>query len=265
MANTNKSLTGRVKTKKEIEILQEGGSRLAKILASIVREVKPGVSTYELDKLAEALIIQSGGTPSFKGYKIRETRIPYPCSLCTSINDEVVHAIPKKNRTLKEGDIIGLDIGMKWPAKDGLYTDMAVTIGMGKISPEAARLIQGTKEALEIGIKIVKPGVRVGDMGFAVQTHLEKLGLGVIRDLAGHGVGHEVHEPPLIPNFGRPGTGAEILEGMVIAIEPMATLGTAEVDLDEDEWTFRTADGSLAAHFEHTVAVTKDGTEILTK
>lgn len=254
-----------IKTKKEIEVLREGGRYLAKILASIVREAKLGISTYDLDKFGEALIIKSGGTPSFKGYKIKETRVPYPCSLCASINDEVVHAIPNKDRVLKEGDIIGLDIGMKWPKEDGLYTDMAVTVGIGKISPEAARLIQDTKEALEIGIKIVKPGVRVGDIGFAVQTSLEKYGFGIIRDLAGHGVGHEVHEPPLIPNFGRPGTGAEILEGMVIAIEPMATLGGWKVDLDDDEWTFRTADGSLAAHFEHTVAVTKSGADILTE
>ena len=262
-----------IKTKKEIEVLREGGKKLAKILESVIRATRPGISTYELDKLGEALIIQSGGIPSFKGYEIKETKIPYPCSLCTSVNDEVVHAVPNKGRVLKEGDIIGLDIGMLWPSgalakeangQDGLYTDMAVTIGIGKISAEAERLIRGTDEALEIGIKAVKPGARVGDIGFAVQTHLEKLGLGVIRDLAGHGVGHEVHEPPLIPNFGRPGTGAEIVEGMVIAIEPMATLGGWKVELDDDEWTFRTADGSLSAHFEHTIAVTKSGAEVLT-
>jgi methionyl aminopeptidase len=253
-----------IKNKKEIEILRGCGKKLAKILASIIREARPGISTYDLDKVGEELIIRSGGTPSFKGYRIKETRIPYPCSLCTSINDEVVHAIPRKNIILKEGDIIGLDIGMLWPAKDGLYTDMAVTVGVGEISSEAKRLIQGTKEALEIGIASVWSGVKVGDIGFAIQTHLEKYGFGIIRDLAGHGVGHEVHEPPLIPNFGRPGTGAEILEGMVIAIEPMATLGGWKVELDDDDWTFRTADGSLSAHFEHTVAVTEDGAEVLT-
>lgn len=254
-----------IKTKKEINTLREGGKLLAKILEEVIREIKPGISTYELDKAGEALIIQSGGTPSFKGYRIKETKVPYPCSLCISINDEVVHAIPKKDRILKEGDIVGLDIGMRWPGKDGLYTDMAVTVGVGKISKEAEKLIKETKEALEVGIKVVKPGAKTGDIGFAVQEYLEKYGFGVIRDLAGHGVGHEVHEPPLIPNFGRPNVGVEFREGMVIAVEPMATLGTDEVELDDDEWTFRTADGSLAAHFEHTLAITKDGAEILTK
>ncbi len=264
-----------IKTKEEIDILREGGRRLAGILAAVVKEVKPGVSTLKLDGLAEGLIFESGGTPSFKGYRIRETSVPYPASLCTSINDEVVHAIPRKDRILKEGDIIGLDIGMAWPCKfpisnfqfpiKPLFTDLAVTVGIGKISKEAERLIRATKEALDIGIKGIRPGVRIGDVSFAIQNHLEKQGLGIIRDLAGHGVGYEVHEEPLIPNYGKPGTGPEIKDGMVLAIEPMATLGDWRIVLDDDEWTFRTADGSLAAHFEHTIAVTKGGVEVLTK
>lgn len=257
-------MAGSIKSKEEIAILREGGKRLAEILEKVAKAVKPGVSTSELDGLAEGLIFAYQGTPSFKGYKIRETKIPYPGSLCASVNDEVVHAIPRRERILKEGDIIGLDIGMRYPTQNGLYTDAAVTVGVGEISVEADKLIRLTKEALETGIKMVRAGARVGDIGHAVQKFLENNKLGVVRDLAGHGVGHAVHEEPLIPNYGKPGSGPELKEGMVIAIEPMATLGGWRVVLDDDEWTFRSADGSLAAHFEHTVAVTKDGAEVLT-
>lgn len=237
---------------------------MAEILAKVAREAKSGVSTLALDRTGESLIFAYQGMPSFKGYRIKEAKVPYPCSLCISINDEVVHALPRENRILQEGDVVGIDIGMKWPSKNGLYTDMAVTIGIGKISAEAERLLRVTKEALDIGIKAVCPGARIGDIGSAVQKVLERERFGIVRDLAGHGVGHEVHEEPLIPNFGRPGTGIEIKAGMVLAIEPMATLGNAKVKLDEDGWTFRTADGGLAAHFEHTVAVTNTGAEVLT-
>lgn len=261
-----------IKTTEEIEILREGGKRLAAILAKVAEATSAGVSTLELDKLAEGLIFASGGIPSFKGYRIKETSTPFPCSLCVSVNDEVVHAIPRADRILKEGDAVGLDIGMRWPAfakatagkPSGLYTDTAITIGIGKISKEAERLIRATKGALDIGIKAVHAGARVGDISFAIQRHLEKNNLGIIRDLAGHGVGYEVHEEPFIPNYGKAGAGPELKEGMVIAIEPMATLGDWRVELQDDEWTFRTADGSLAAHFEHTVAVTENGVEILT-
>ncbi len=237
---------------------------MAEILAKVVREAKPGVSTLALDRTGEGLIFASGGTPSFKGYRSKGDRAPYPCSLCISVNDEVVHALPRENRILQEGDVVGIDIGMKWPSKNGLYTDMAVTVGIGKISAGAERLLRVTKKALDIGIKAVCPGARIGDIGSAVQKVLERDHLGVVRDLAGHGVGHEVHEEPLIPNFGRPGTGMEIKAGMVLAIEPMATLGNAKVELDKDGWTFRTADRGLAAHFEHTVVVTENGAEVLT-
>ncbi len=273
-----------IKTREEIVILREGGRRLAQILQKVVQAAKPGVSTFDLDRLAEELIFSSGGKPAFKGYRIRETRSPYPASLCVSTNDEVVHGIPRKDRIFKDGDVVGLDIGMQWPASakatagkpvsqmsnvkgqmSGLYTDMAVTIGIGKISSERERLLRLTRESLDIGINEVKPGAQVGDIGYAIECHLKKHGLGVVRDLGGHGVGYELHEEPLIPNYGRPHSGPELKEGMVIAIEPMATLGDWRVVLDRDEWTFRTADGSLAAHFEHTVAVTKSGGEILTR
>lgn len=273
-----------IKNPEEIELLREGGRRLAKILERVVEASKLGLSTWELDRLAEGLIFEYGGKPSFKGYRIKGVSRSYPCSLCVSINDEVVHAIPRKEQILREGDIVGLDIGMWWPVRSAassfqfpvsgynreklagaLCTDMAVTVGVGKISTEAQKLLDATRESLEVGIRAVRPGAKIGDISFVIQQHLEKNKLGIIRDLAGHGVGYEVHEEPLIPNFGKPGTGPELKEGMVIAIEPMATLGDWRVILQDDDWTFKTADGSIAAHFEHTVAVIESGVEVLTK
>ena len=251
-----------IKTKEEIDLIREGGHRLGAILAEVAASARPGVSAAELDRRAERLILAAGGLPAFKGYRVKETRIPYPASLCVSVNDEVVHAIPHADRIFKDGDVVGLDIGMRYQK---LYTDMAVTVGIGKISSDAARLIRTTKEALAIGIQEVHPGAHVGDIGAAIETHLIKEKLGIIRDLAGHGVGYALHEEPLIPNYGKKGQGPELREGMVIAIEPMATLGGWRVMLDDDEWTFRTADGSIAAHFEHTVAVVAGGVEILTE
>lgn len=251
----------RIKTKEEIALMRDGGRRLGHILRRLTGEVKPGVSTRDLDLLAERLIIAEKGTPVFKGYKIQEARTVFPASICVSINDEVVHGIPRVERILHAGDIVGIDIGMRWK---GLVTDMAITMGVGKISSDAERLIRITKESLAVGIAVARPGGTIGDIGYAVGTHLKAAGLGVIRDLAGHGVGYELHEPPLIPNYGKPGTGAALQEGMVIAIEPMATLGGWRIVLDNDEWTFRTADESLAAHFEHTIAVGKEGAYVLT-
>lgn len=254
-------MAGRTKNEEEIAILRECGRRLAGILCRVAAEARPSISTRDLDLIAEQLIIAEHGTPVFKGYKIKEAKTAFPASICASINDEIVHGIPHERRILKEGDIIGIDIGMRW---NGLVTDMAVTVGIGKISSDAERLIRATQEALDAGIAAVRPGAHIGDIGCAIEARLKKDNLGIIRDLAGHGVGYELHEPPLIPNYGKPGTGAVLQEGMVIAIEPMATLGGWRIILDADEWTFRTADGSLAAHFEHTVAVTRTGTEILT-
>ena len=255
-------MTSMLKSPEEIKILREGGRQLAAILVKVAAAAKPGVSTLGLDRLAESLIFSCEGVPVFKGYQPKGAVSSYPASLCVSINDELVHAIPRKSKILKEGDVVGLDIGMRWR---GLVTDMAVTVGVGKISRDAERLIRATKEALDIGIFTVRPGAKLGDVGHAIEDRLKKDKLGVIRDLAGHGVGYELHEDPLVPNYGSPGMGIELKEGMVIAIEPMATLGDWRVTLGEDGWTFRTSDGSLAAHFEHTVVVTKDGAEVLTK
>lgn len=264
-----------VKTPEEIVMLREGGAHLAAILEEVVARVAPGISTFELDRFAEQKIVECGGRPSFKGYRIKGIRTPYPASLCTSINNEVVHAIPSAARILKEGDIIGLDIGMEWPVGDvaaekkssrGFFTDMALTIGVGKISPDAARLIRITEDALSAGIAAVRAGVHTGDIGAAVEKVLKQERLGVIRDLAGHGVGYQVHEDPLIPNFGTAGTGPVLKENMVIAIEPMATLGGDwRIKLLPDQWTYATRDGSLAAHFEHTLVVLRDGAEVLTR
>lgn len=255
-----------IKNKKELEILREGGKRLAAVLADIAEAAKERVTTKELDNLAEKLILKAGGKPSFKGYKVYGAPTAYPGTLCVSINEEVVHGIPN-DRALKNGDIVGLDIGMLWPsgasAKEaGFYTDTATTIlvGGGK-----NKLIDATKKSLEIGISKVHAGVRVGDIGFVIQQHLEKEGFGVVRELVGHGVGKAVHEEPEIPNWGRVGEGPALREGEVIAIEPMATEGKFSVKLAKDGWTWVTRDGSRSAHFEHTMVVTKDGAEVLTK
>ena len=285
------------KTAEEIETLKHGGRLLAGVLAQVAGAVRPGVSAKALDTLAEKLIREAGGEPSFKGYNPYGAAIPYPAALCVSINDEVVHAIPTEDRILQDGDLVGLDIGMFWPqpathlrqdfggqASDKqqatrgvksqelrvkgrlpMATDTAVTVGVGKISPMAEKLLRATRESLERGIAVVRAGAHVGDIGAAIQSHIEAHGFGVVRDLAGHGVGYKVHEDPFIPNYGEKGKGLVLQEGMVIAIEPMATEGTWRVTLDPNEWCYRTADGKLAAHFEHTVVVTKDGCEVVTK
>lgn len=255
-----------VKREEEKTILRTGGEKLAKVLASVAKEARPDISTLELDKYAEGLIISAGGAPAFKGYRIKGVSRPYPGTLCVSVNDEIVHAIPRKDKILYEGDIVGIDIGMRWPRQGGvqLYTDMAVTIGVGEAAKEARRLVAVTEKALEIGISEVAPGKFIGDIGYSIHKYLSGEGLGVIRDLAGHGIGYRLHEEPLIPNFGVRGQGGKIVEGMVIAIEPMATLGGWQIFLDKDQWTFRTVDKSLAAHFEHTVLVTSTGAEVLT-
>ena len=276
-----------IKTKEELDLMRENGKRLARILETVVAAAHAGVSTGDLDGLAEHLIIEAGGMPSFKGYRIKGVSRSYPATMCISINEEIVHGIPRKDRILREGDIVGLDIGMWWPVQPTahedrmslapkirpaeigkkekpLCTDMAVTIGIGKISSEAQRLMDATRTSLEIGIAHVKAGVTVGDVGNAIEQYLKKNNLGIIRDLAGHGVGYELHEEPLIPNYGKAGTGVELKEGMVIAIEPMATLGDWRVVLADDQWTFKTIDNSLGAHFEHTMAVTKNGADVLT-
>ena len=252
-----------VKTPEEIAILKEGGKILSKVLKQVEASVRTGISTWELDQIAYQGITRAGGKPSFLGYggSFSENDNPFPASLCTSVNDEIVHGIPSKEVILHEGDIIGLDIGMEYK---GLFTDTAVTIPVGKVNPKIEKLLKFTKQGLHDGIKAAKPGNRMGDIGAAIQAVAQKNGFGIIRDLVGHGVGYAVHEDPYVPNYGKPGTGLILEEGMVLALEPMFTLGGYRIRFDADGWTIRTQDGSIAAHFEHTIVVTKYGSEIIT-
>ena len=250
---------GYTKTSEEIEIIAEGGKILHDILYKTAGLVKPGISTLELNEFAEKMIADVGGRPSFKGYGPKKN--PFPAGLCTSVNDEVVHGIPSRDVILKSGDIIGLDIGMEYK---GLYTDTAITVGVGQISETAKKLIEVTKKSLDLAIKEVRPGAKIGDIGYVIQTLAEKNGFSPVRDLVGHGVGYEVHEDPAVPCFGKKGTGETLQEGMVLAIEPMVCEHEYFVNFDQDGWTIRTADGGLSAHFEHTIAVTKNGARILT-
>jgi methionyl aminopeptidase len=256
-----------IKTQKEIEIMRQGGKILALILNKLKNSVRVGVSTGELNELAEKLIKEYGGEPSFKNYRSSPEDRPFPTTLCASINEEVVHAPALPSRVLKEGDIICLDLGLKYPAGEkGLFTDAAITVPVGKISTEAERITKVTQNALEVGIAQVKPGNFIHHIGRAIQKYVEGERFSVVRDLVGHGVGHKVHEPPRVPNFFDPKfKEIELKEGMTICIEPMVCAGTWQVKTLSDDWTVVTADGKLSAHFEHTVAVTKDGCEILTK
>lgn len=244
-----------LKTAQEIEILRVGGKKLSKIIHKIAQAVKPSARESDLDKLARQLITEEGAVPSFLGFE------GYPAALCVSVNEEVVHGIPT-NHVIKNGDIVGLDCGIWY--KD-LCTDMAITVGVGKISPKAAKLMLVTENSLKTAIKEMYIGKHIGDIGFAVQNYVESRGFSVVRELVGHGVGKKVHEPPQIPNYGKRGTGLELKEGMVLAIEPMVNEGGWKVKVLPDKWTFSTADGKLSAHFEHTVAITKNGPLVLTR
>lgn len=244
-----------LKTSAEIKKMREGGKIAAAVLEKISNTVKTGVTVKDLDLIAEEKIRKAGAKPSFKGYK------GYPTATCISINDEVVHGIPSE-RVLKNGDIVGIDLGVFY---QGFHTDTAITIGIGKISQEAQKLIDITKKSLDSAIKEIKPGKCLGDVQFVIQKTVEEAGFGVIRDLVGHGVGRKLQESPSIPNFGKKGTGLILREGMTLAIEPMVSAGDWHIKVLNDGWTVVTADGSLSAHFEHTIAVTKNGCEILTK
>jgi len=246
-----------IKTPAEIEKLRQGGRILAQVLARIAQAARPGISTLELDRLARQLIKDAGATPSFEGYG----EPPYPAALCTSINEEVVHCIPG-DKKIADGDLIGLDCGI-W--HEGLCTDMAMTIPVGHVTEEIEKLIKVTRRALDIAISQVKPGNTVGDIGAAVQDYVEKNGFSVVRKLVGHGVGYQVHESPRIPNFGQAGQGEKLTPGMVLALEPMVNAGHYDIKVKDNQWDIVTADGSLSAHFEHTVVVTKTGAEVLTQ
>jgi methionyl aminopeptidase len=224
-------------------------------LQDVVRAVRPDITTRELDRIAEDRIRALGGVPSFLGYR------GYPASLCVSVGDEVVHGIPGRRR-LREGEIVSLDLGA---IIEGFHGDIATTVPVGRISEDLQRLLSVTEEALDEGIRAVRPGRRVGDVGAAIQRYAERRGYSVVRDFAGHGVGRHLHEDPQIPNFGRPGNGALLRPGMTLAIEPMLNAGTYEVTVDPDGWTVRTRDHKPSAHFEHTVVVTDTGAEVLTR
>lgn len=252
----------KIKNSEQIEILREGGKRLATILSKVALRAVPGITTKELDVYAESLIREGGDEPAFLNYKPEGVRIPYPASLCVSINNEVVHGIPSKDRVLKDGDIVSLDLGLK---HKGLFTDHAITVAVGRVSKNAEKLLRVTEESLYTGIEEAREGNRVGDIGYAIESKIKPSKFGIIEILSGHGVGIDIHEDPYIPNFGKKGTGEKLVPGMVIAIEPMVNIGDKNVVLDKDGYTFRTKDGTLSAHFEHTVLITKDGPEILTK
>ena len=244
-----------IKTNKEIELMAEGGKRLAVITKKLTQAVKPGIKTADIESLAVNLINHSGGESTFLGFH------GYPAATCISINDEVVHGIPG-TRTVKEGDIVGIDIGLRYQE---FCTDTATTIHVGETDPQKERLIRITRQSLFEGLKQVKPGNRISDIGATIQSYVEKFGLGIVRDLTGHGIGRQLHEEPAIPNFGTPGRGSAMQEGMTLAIEPMVTLGNPAVKQLADGWTIVTLDHSPAAHFEHTIAVTKNGYRILTQ
>ncbi len=250
-----------IKTESEIQRLRKGGKILADILRTVAKEVKPGITTKSLDIIASKLIKESGCKPAFLNYKPDGADRPYPATLITSINDEVVHGIPG-TRVLKEGDIISLDLGLNF---EGMYLDHATTIGVGEIKPKDKELISATRESLNKAVECIKPGGTVGDIGYAVESYIKKFKFGIVRDLSGHGVGREIHEDPYVPNYGKRGKGQKLLPGMVIAIEPMITAGSYDVFQTDDGYTIKTADGSRAAHFEHTVLITETGGEILTK
>lgn len=243
-----------LKSAREIEAMRRSGRITSRVLTALMKAARAGMTTSELDRLAERGIRDAGGVPTFKGYN------GFSGSICVSINDEVVHGIPG-SRVLADGDLLSIDIGT---TLDGYVSDSAVTIPVGNIGQEAQRLLEVTRACLTIGIAQMERGNRVGDIGAAVQEHAERHGYGVVRELVGHGVGREMHEEPQVPNYGERGTGIELRPGLVLALEPMITQGGPKIRILNDGWTVVTADGKLAAHFEHTIAVTEDGPKVLT-
>ena len=239
----------------EISVLRLGGKILAQTLARVSKEIKPGTKASEIDAFAEKVIRKSGAEPAFKGYQ------GFPATLCVSVNSEVVHGIPG-HKTFKNGDIVGIDCGVKF---QGFFTDAALTVGVGKISAKAKKIIEVTEKAFWQGAKTIRAGVATGDIGQAIQDLVEKNGFNVVRSLVGHGVGRHIHEDPQIPNYGKKGTGIVLETGSVIAVEPMVTEGSFEVSTAQDHWTIMTADGGLSAHYEHTLMVTENGYEIITQ
>ncbi len=249
-----------IKSKEEIEIMRRGGQILARVLSEVAVEVRAGVNLKKLDNLAEKLILGSDARPSFKGYKPTGANKAYPAALCVSLNHEVVHGVPD-DRIIKEGDVVGLDLGVFY---EGFHTDGAVTIGVGQISETTQKLIAVTKESLDLAIQMITPGVYWGDVAYEIKKFVEDNKFSVVRDLTGHGIGKNLQEDPFLPNFGRKGDEPLLKEGMVIAVEPMVVMGRPEVEIGLDGFVYQTRDQGLAAHFEHTLAVVKDGVDILT-
>ncbi|CAN5673915.1 type I methionyl aminopeptidase [soil metagenome] len=245
----------KVKTPSEIKSMRTSGRMLSAVLTHVKKQIEVGISTKDLADVATKELKALGGTPAFLGYQ------GFPDSLCVSVNNEVVHGIPSRNKMLASGDIVSMDFGVVY---EDMITDSAISVIVGTADKKDTVLLEVTKKAMHAGIAVVKDGVRVGDIAAAVQSVLDKAGYGIVRDLVGHGVGHYVHEDPNIPNYGKAGTGPSLEAGMTIAIEPMATRGDFRVVVDSDGWTVKTADGSRAGHFEHTVLITKNGAEILT-
>ena len=239
----------------ELELMREAGRLVGEVLSELAKHVAPGVTTAELDAMAERRIVRAGATPAFKGYH------GYPATICASVNEEVIHGIPTSRRVLQEGDILSIDVGANL---DGYFGDSAITLPVGRVTVEAATLLRVTEEALYRAIEQVRPGRRVSDIGHAVQAHVEAHGFSVVREFVGHGIGQKMHEEPQVPNYGDPGRGPRLAEGMVLAIEPMVNAGKAAVKVLADGWTAVTRDRSLSAHFEHTVAVTAGEPWILT-
>lgn len=244
-----------VKSEEEVSKIERACSIVALTLKELEQMVAPGLTTRDLEKRAEEVIASNGGTPAFKGYR------GFPASICTSVNDQVVHGIPSPKRVLREGDIVSIDLGVIY---DGFYGDAAVTVPVGEIVPGTRRLMEVTREALHAAIPEARDGARVSDIGNAVQRHAEAAGFSVVRSFVGHGIGKSLHEEPQIPNFGRPGRGPRLRSGMTLAIEPMVNAGRFEVRILDDGWTAVTVDGSISAHFEHTVLVTPEGGRPLT-
>jgi len=245
-----------LKSPRELALMRKAGYVLAEVTERLTAWVGPGLSTQEIDEEVEDFIRARGAAPAFKGYR------GFPATICVSINDEVVHGIPSPRRRLKEGDIVGLDLGC---IVEGYYADCALTLAVGEVAPRVRELLDVTRDSLGRAVAACWPGRRLSDISHAVQEHVEAHGFAVVRQFVGHGIGRDLHEDPQVPNFGEPGRGPQLKPGMVLAIEPMVTMGSWEVRVLEDRWTAVTVDGSLAAHFEHTVAVTEDGPEILTR
>lgn len=245
-----------LKSKEEIEKITRASQIVAEVLQELQKMIKVGVTTADLDNRAEQMILEREAIPAFKGYR------NFPATLCASVNEEVVHGIPSPGRVLKDGDIIGLDLGSIYK---GYYGDSAITVPVGEVPDSVRRFIQVTKESLDQGIAQVQEGKRLSDVSHAIQTYVEKSGYSIVTDFVGHGIGKNLHEEPQVPNFGEPGKGPRLKEGMVLAIEPMVNMGGAQVNVLADGWTAVTQDGSLSAHFEHTVAVSSNGPMVLTR